>query len=354
MKKRAVSMFLCMAIGASLLAGCNKTDKDKDTDIPESSATETSAEVFEEKETDVTSPSETTEETEAETETRPKYEPTPEPTKPAGLVKEEVYDVFVYADFEQLRDVIEYQDGKIIRETSYDYSDFGTSTFVREYTYDSDKLVSVTEDLGGSKTYIEYAYDGDNLISKIAKNDEGKEFLSFTYEYENGILVKKHREDDSDGHLSIADTEYFYDELGYPIKEFTTRQRDDGETYSIVEYRYNEKGDMTYKCSGMCDKDGFISSNKYVTIFIYDENGNREGYDTYRDGRIKKEHSNRYVYNEDGTKASLTVTSEEYFYNNVEYTYSYDYDDQGRLIESSEYWSNNSRDHEMKTVYYYE
>ncbi len=191
------------------------------------------------------------------------------------------------------------------------------------YTYDSNKRL-IREQTGESNTYYTYDDKGNNLIYATLKEDykgtapekydallDCFDVTEYTYD-SNGRVVKEN-------YSSGGSAEYEYDNCGNVIKETTVTVDNNEKTTEVVNYTYDDMGNLLNSSSGddkssyVYDKAGrtmLVNNNGDCTRTVYDEQGRvvqeiaPEDYDSTKDGLpTSNTYSDanvgqRYVYNE--------------------------------------------------------
>ncbi len=362
MKRRSVSLLLCMgfALSALLICNCNdkKNEKTVETEasvIVEDETVETKDSEIEETESEETSASteeaEETEEKKDEAPAKKVFKPTPEPTVTPGLVKEEVYIVSEAGD-EDLMQSYEYSDGKLIRETIYNLDGAGPESVVKDYTYDGDKLISVVEDNGTVLYYFQYTYEGDLLVNELVTDSIGTTRIENTYEYdeEGRLIVNIYSYECSGQESYVTDTSYYYDEWGYLIKKVTTDITSEADTTAITEFTYDDDGNMIERFYYNGDTDGNVTKVISDAFFEYDEEGRVVEFVQYNNDEDEYYSMEKSIYDEDGRLRRVDRTSEKFESLNYETYWSYETDSEGRVTKSVK----KDQYNDLITVYYYE
>jgi len=203
------------------------------------------------------------------------------------------------------------------------------------YTYNSDNQRVMTKmyDIDGNQTdYIEFTYDNGNLIKRFYKHAASTpkitRYVDYdidTYKYdENGNLIEKKqitKRKNSRGEILQEHIKYQYDSIGN----------------RIIEEELSVSGKVVKR------EENKYFDRKLIETFTWME---FEGEDLYL--------KDSYEYNEDGTMKSHThiiymygSTDEEVDKWIENYTYKYEYDNNGRLIGETKITKTTSRIREV-------
>lgn len=193
--------------------------------------------------------------------------------------------------------------------------------------------ITVYSSDGQLEGYLEYEYDNDGKLITNGMQDNNHAWIWFyVNEYDQDGHKTKMIQYDERG-KELVTFSYETDEKGNVIKEAISYSDDSlMEQSSTFEY----DGDKLYKVTHQ--------DNSYYT-YEYDKNGNqvKEFYYT-ADGELVRTYQSKYDKNGNLIKTSFidgdgtTGSYSTYEYNNKgETTFSYDYDENGSLINKMEY-----------------
>jgi YD repeat-containing protein len=219
-----------------------------------------------------------------------------------------------------------------------------------------------------------YKYDkNDNLIEENEYNLDGSLDSKNTYKYDDkGNLVEKN-EYDADGNLDDKDTyKYKYDDKGNLIEKIHDNTDVGKYTYKydykgniIEENQYYSDGNLYLKSiyndkGNMIEEDCYFSYNTYTR----DNKGNEIKNDSgitykatykYNDKGNMIEMNKYYPYGGCwGTKYDNKGNGTSGSFSNWEYTYKYEYDEQGNWIKMITYTDGYPDEVTERTINYYE
>lgn len=223
------------------------------------------------------------------------------------------------------KEVVEVDERGRLRE-SYTYNADGDCTYHRAYEYDADGntvVQIVYEPDGSERGRLLHTYSADGLLLKTVNTDSGRRiYRSTVYEYDAGGRKSKATEYDMIGDVSNV-REYTYDANGNLALE--TYRYADGTIGAQTEYEYDEHGNLTKE-----DLDSGFLSHVYTYTNEYDGNGRLTATDVYYDDSWWDR--DEYEYGSDGKlqkKISYTEDGAVYHINT--------YDAGGNVTEEISY-----------------
>jgi len=225
-------------------------------------------------------------------------------------------------------------DGKITRMNSTKYDDEGTSLGSRDEFYD----------------------DEGNLIREEGDDDgDGQNDWSYEYVYDDaGNMTAAEYDEISEGTKRKA--HFFYDDKGNLIRREADNDYD-GSTFAadeIYSYEYALFGDEWKMTKEMLDEDddGDID---YTNVFFYDENDNLERLEYgFGEEAVEVYTATYFTYTGiDGDWYTRTSKTDLNFDANIDFSYLYDYDDQGNKSSMKSYIGDCDDDGVMISATYY-
>ena len=199
-----------------------------------------------------------------------------------------------------------------------------------------EKEVEVTMiDEGESMEYDEtvYTYDGKLLVKKEKCHDGDRwEIIEYRYDNKGNLIEEKYGGRRNQGETEYyGGVEYTYDSAGKPIERMEYR----GDSHAIIKYSYNEKNQLIQTIIG--NKDITESEYDVYEIYNYDENGYLIGIkepfsETFYTEDIFMNDSNGNVIEERSYECELDDTNSWKKKPSSSYK-KYEYDEQNRMIK---------------------
>ena len=221
---------------------------------------------------------------------------------------------------------LSYTHDNLDRVLSIDSSISGTPNVVLSYTYDANgNVLSVSDSIDGEASGSNvYSYDNLNRVIQVTQSglDVNDKRVDFNYN-DIGQITRLDRYSDIAASDLVVSTAYDYDTLSR-LQSIT--HSNDVETVAFHNFSYNE----TDRIKQITNIDG-------VTDYTYDN----------RDQLVEAEHSDPtntnefYTYDANGNRISSSLHGSEYVTgpgNRLlsDGAYTYDYDDEGNLIQRTE------------------